>query len=80
MLVDIVRIVTNDLTKSHSVLMMFFLMMVLNPAVQEKAQAQIDAVVGKHRLPTMEDRPLLPLLDAILWETLRCNPIVPLCE
>ncbi|KAF8551312.1 cytochrome P450 [Imleria badia] len=69
---------TAFLGTSHSVLMMFFLMMVLNPAVQEKAQAQIDAVVGKHRLPTMDDRPLLPLLDAIFWETLRCNPIVPL--
>ena len=55
-------------------------MMVLNPGVQERAQAQIDAVVGKDRLPTMDDRPLLPFLDAIFWETLRYSPVAPLCE
>ena len=55
-------------------------MMVLNPAVQEKAQAQIDDVVGKDRLPTMDDRPLLPFIDAILRETLRYSPVAPLCE
>ena len=55
-------------------------MMVLNPAVQDKAQKQIDAVVGTTRLPTMEDRPLLPYIDAILWEILRYNPVLPLCE
>jgi cytochrome P450 len=57
-----------------------FLVMVLNPGVQGRAQAQIDAVGGKDRLPTIDDRPLLPILDAILWETLRYRPIVPLCE
>ncbi|KAG8216714.1 cytochrome P450 [Butyriboletus roseoflavus] len=63
---------------SNSVLMTFFLMMVLNPAAQETAQVQIDAVVGKARLPTMEDRPLLPFVDAIYWETLRSSPVLPL--
>ena len=60
--------------------MTFFLMMVLNPAAQEKAQAQIDAVVGKTRLPTIDDRPLLPFVDALFWETLRSSPALPLCE
>ena len=60
--------------------MTFFLMIALNPAVQEKAQAQIDDVVGKDRLPTMDDRPLLPLIDAIFRETLRYSPVTPLCE
>lgn len=69
-----------NIKQSHSVLMVFFLMMVLNPAAQEKAQAQIDAVVGKARLPTVDDRPLLPFVDAIFWETLRCHPLSPLCE
>lgn len=58
----------------------FFLMMTLNPAVQEKAQAQIDVVVGKDRLPTMDDRPMLPWIDAIFRGTLRYSPVVPLCE
>ncbi|KAN0084502.1 Cytochrome P450 [Tylopilus felleus] len=63
---------------SHSVILTFFLMMMLNPAVQERAQAQIDAVVGKDRLPTVEDRSLLPFIDAICRETLRYSPVVPL--
>ena len=54
-------------------------MMVVHPAVQEKAQSEIDTVVGKDRLPTMDDRPLLPYLDAISREMLRYMPIVPLC-
>ena len=60
--------------------MMFFLMMTLNPTTQEKAQAQIDAVVGKDRLPTIDDRPLLPFVDAIFRETIRYSPLLPLCE
>ena len=72
-------IITNNIRQSHSVLMTFFLVMVLNPAAQERAQAQIDAVVGKARLPTIDDRPSLPFVDAILWETFRYSPILPLC-
>jgi len=53
--------------------------MALNPASQEKAQAEIDAVVGKDRLPTMDDRPLLPFVEALLRETFRHKPIAPLC-
>ncbi|KAN0082828.1 Cytochrome P450 [Tylopilus felleus] len=63
---------------SNSVLMTFFLMMVLHPAIQEKAHVQIDTEVGRDRLPAMKDRPLLPFIDAILRETLRYGPITPL--
>lgn len=59
--------------------MMFFLMMVLNPNVQAKAQAQIDRVLGEDRLPTIDDRTSLPYVDAILREIYRYNPIAPLC-
>jgi len=60
--------------------MTFFLMMMVNQGAQEKAQAEIDAVVGKGRLPTMDDRPLLPYLDAIFRETVRYGPVIPLGE
>lgn len=55
-------------------------MMVANPGVQEKAQAQIDAVVGRTRLPTIDDRTSLPYIDAIFREVLRFNTPIPLCE
>jgi cytochrome P450 len=51
--------------------------MVLNPDIQRKAQAQVDAVVGKDRLPDFDDLPLLPYLEAILMEVLRYHPGVP---
>lgn len=60
--------------------MTFLLAMVLHPAIQDEAYAQIDAIVGKERLPTFEDRSSLPYIDAIIRETLRWNPPVPLCE
>jgi len=52
--------------------------MILFPEVQEKAQAEIDSVVGKDRLPTFDDRDALPYIEAIICETLRWNPPVPL--
>ncbi|KAF8132069.1 cytochrome P450 [Boletus edulis] len=63
---------------SGAALMTFVLAMVLHPAIQDKAYAEIDAVVGKERLPTFDDRPSLPYIDAIIRETLRWNPVVPL--
>ena len=52
--------------------------MILFPEVQEKAQAEIDAVVGKDRLPTFGDRGDLPYIEAIICETMRWHPPVPL--
>lgn len=52
--------------------------MVLHPAVQDKAYAQIEAVVGKERLPAFNDRPSLPYIDAIIREAMRWWPIAPL--
>ncbi|KAG1738486.1 cytochrome P450 [Suillus lakei] len=60
-----------------STLTVFILAMVLNPEVQAKAQAEIDKVVGKDRLPDFDDRPAMPYVDAILRETLRWHPVVP---
>jgi len=56
----------------------FALNMILRPDIQEKAQAEIDRVVGSERLPTFADREDLPYVDAILKETLRIHPILPM--
>jgi hypothetical protein len=45
--------------------------------VQKKAQHELDSVIGRDRLPTFEDRPRLPFIDAVCKETLRWRPIVP---
>ena len=58
----------------------FFMAMILNPQVQAKAQAEIDAVVGSGRLPGISDRPNLPYVRAIMAEVFRWSPAIPLCE
>jgi len=56
----------------------FFLAMTLYPEAQRKAQEEIDRVVGTTRLPTFDDRPNLPYVDALVKEVLRWNPIAPM--
>lgn len=58
----------------------FFLMMIIHPEIQRRAQAELDAVVGPHRLPTLQDRVNLPYLGAIQKEIYRWAAIVPLGE
>ncbi len=48
------------------------------PEVQKVAQAEIDRVVGRVRLPTLSDRPNLPYIEAVILETLRWHPISPI--
>ena len=52
--------------------------MALYPDVQKKAQAEIDAVIGPHRLPDFCDRPSLPYINAVVKESLRWNLVIPL--
>ncbi|KAH7923206.1 cytochrome P450 [Leucogyrophana mollusca] len=63
---------------SSSTMLVFILAMINNPRVQERAQAEIDSVVGADRLPNFEDRSSMPFVDAVLRETLRWHPVLPL--
>lgn len=51
--------------------------MAMFPEVQKKAQAELDAVIGS-RLPTFEDRPQLPYIQAIVQEAMRWQQVTPL--
>ncbi|KAG7087484.1 hypothetical protein E1B28_013446 [Marasmius oreades] len=61
-----------------SAILSFILAMVLNPQVQTRAQKELDELTGFTRLPEFADRKNLPYIDAVLSETLRWNPVVPL--
>jgi cytochrome P450 len=61
-----------------STLSSFVLAMLLFPEVQHHAQTEIDSVVGTSRLPGFKDRERLPYLNALIKETLRWLPVVPI--
>jgi len=50
----------------------------VHPEAQQRARDEIDSVVGRERLPSFEDRPRLPFIDAMCKEVLRWRPLVPL--
>ncbi|XKL64910.1 hypothetical protein PGB90_004996 [Kerria lacca] len=50
----------------------------LNPEVQDKIHNELDSVIGRERLPKLDDRNSLPYGNAVLYETMRINPIPPL--
>lgn len=55
----------------------FFLALSLHPGVVKKAQHEIDSVIGNERLPTFEDRPHLPYINALVMEVFRWHTVAP---
>jgi cytochrome P450 len=55
----------------------WMLAMVTHPEVQKRAQAEIDAVVGRDRVPTFSDMADLPYIRAMVKEALRWRPVDP---
>lgn len=58
--------------------MTFFLAMTVFPEVQKKAQEELDRVIGSSRLPVSADRAKLPYIEAIMKETHRWHPVLPM--
>ncbi|XP_039896132.1 cytochrome P450 2J2-like isoform X1 [Simochromis diagramma] len=54
------------------------LYMIHYPDIQEKVQAEIDAVVGPSRQPSTSDRENMPFTDAVIHEIQRSGNIAPL--
>ena len=61
-----------------SSLISFFLALVLFPEAQRRAQEELDAVIGRDRLPTFEDRPHLPYIEALCKELMRWQMVAPI--
>jgi len=66
------------LSQTVTVLETFFLAMTLHPYVFQKAQKEIDSVVGHDRLPTLSDMSSLPYMEAVMKETFRWNAVLPM--
>lgn len=56
----------------------WMLAMIAYPETQSRAQAELDAVIGRGRVPTFSDSPHLPYIHAMVKEILRWRPTSPL--
>ncbi|KAI0764639.1 cytochrome P450 [Fomes fomentarius] len=63
---------------TYATVMTCIMAMALNPEKLKLAQEEMDRVVGVYRLPTVNDRALLPYVNAIIKETMRWHPALPL--
>ncbi|KAI9167940.1 Multifunctional cytochrome P450 monooxygenase af510 [Paramyrothecium foliicola] len=52
--------------------------MIMYPEIQRKAQQEIDNVLGAGKMPELKDRERLPYTAALVTETLRWIPVVPI--
>ncbi|ESK85937.1 cytochrome p450 [Moniliophthora roreri MCA 2997] len=52
--------------------------LIVFPDVQRKAQAEIDGVVGRERMPTLSDIKDLPYIQALIKEIHRFHPVLPI--
>ena len=71
-------LLTEIVLQSFATLEAFFLAMALHPDVQARARAELDAIVGPHRLPDYSDREQLVYINAIMKESLRWHNTFPL--
>jgi hypothetical protein len=67
----------TPIIENVSAITSFFLALILFPRVQIRAQTELDVVIGRDRLPTVDDRPRLPYIEALCKELLRWKMATP---
>lgn len=66
---------------TKAVILTFFLAMLSFPEAQSKAQEELDRVIGRERLPELNDEPSLPYISALIKEVQRlASPDIHSCS
>ena len=52
--------------------------MLEHPETQKRAHEELDRIVGRHSLPTLEDREHLPYIKGLIKEIMRFYPVAPI--
>ncbi|KAI0695235.1 cytochrome P450 [Cytidiella melzeri] len=68
---------SGGLDTTLSSMMTAFTMIVANPIVQARIQAEMDLVIGRDRLPDFSDKVRLPYLQCVILEVLRWGAATP---
>ncbi|XKL64575.1 hypothetical protein PGB90_004661 [Kerria lacca] len=68
---DLVQAASESNANSISFILLY---VALNPHVQKKIHEELDRIIGKNRIPKLEDKQNLPYCEAVIYETLRINP------
>ena len=61
-----------------STLLWTIVFMLRNPKAMKKVQDELDTIVGRHRMPQIEDIQYLPTTETTILEVMRISSIVPL--
>nr|QLI62181.1 cytochrome P450 32 [Streltzoviella insularis] len=62
----------------QSVLTMLIEHILMRPHIQDKIHEEIDRIIGRDRLPNLDDRKNLPYTEACIREAMRYDTLVPL--
>ncbi|XP_027030911.1 cytochrome P450 1B1 [Tachysurus fulvidraco] len=54
------------------------LLLVRYPDIQKKLQEEVDKVVGRNRLPSIQDQPHIPYVMAFIYEMMRFTSFIPM--
>lgn len=74
----IVDLFTAGMETTKTTLHWSIIYMLHYPEIAQSIQAELDAVVGRKRLPTFDDLPYLPITESTILEVLRKSSVVPL--
>lgn len=59
-------------------LLWLIVFMLRNPQMKKQVQDELDSIVGRSRMPTIDDLRYLPFTESTIYEVMRMSTIVPL--